>query len=418
MACIFNRVLPIDRRCSKLSRLSPQLGTDWITAVGEDFMRSSRSFSLSWKVTPAAEFRLAADNRSTFSVTISFFLASLFFLLVLPSQAHTQTNDIAWSPATALFTSGDIGMRIGDNSPGVVMVDGTNFDWFFTDWGQELNVLHGPANQPNQTSLRFAPQTAGYASWINLNGILPVPWILGTYKDDSTGNIYALIHLELRPSDGNTNWRSRLAIAISRDAGLDWTVQGYIIIQHHECMCGESTNVGGSGIVVKDGYMYIWYDDGGHPATARAALSDVFVGATHRWFKYYKGSFSQPGLGGKSTRLNEWVGHHTDVSFNTYLKQFVVAIGGDSLILYFSNDGITWGNPVQVDAGNGRRYWYTVITSSGYKEGTSGQTFDVGYWDVTQPTQSTSDTWFMQQVTIGGGSFLPSPPTHVSVVAN
>jgi hypothetical protein len=306
---------------------------------------------------------------------------------------------ITWGDPVALFTAGDIGHPGGDNNPGVVSIDDTQFDWFFVSWdGQYMSALRGPSTQPNQTNRKTVNDS--YASWINVNDLLPYPWIVGTYRDDDTGTVYALIHLEFRQTDGDINWRSRLAIATSTDGGLSWDAQGYIITQQNECMCGETTNIGGSGIVVRNGYMYTWYNDSGQTAVARAALSDVLAGVTTNWFKYYNGDFSEPGLGGRFTPLNQPVGWTSSISFNTYLNQFMVAMWSP-LALFFSKDGITWSNnPIEVTPDDGGTHWYTVITSPGYKEGTSGQSFDVTYWDVTQPTQSANDTRMLRRFTI------------------
>ena len=107
-----------------------------------------------------------------------------------------------------------------------------------------------------------------------------------------------------------------------------------------------------------------------------------------------------------ATPLNEEVGLHTQVSFNTYLNEYIAATGvtfGGTytpFTLHFSSNGITWGNDIEVAPLNvNNPYWYTSITSPGYKEGTSGQVFDVSYWQVTQP-QSTSDTRYVQEFTI------------------
>ena len=197
-----------------------------------------------------------------------------------------------------------------------------------------------------------------------------------------------------------------MALAVSTNGGYTFNTQGYIIIQYNEAAlfaagdCGENTNVGGSGIVVRpDGYMYIWYDDDGQPAVARAAMSDVEAGNPNNWYKYYNGSFSQPGIGGQATPLNQWVGHHTQVTFNTYLNKYISATG-EPMGITTSSDGVNWSNPTTIQQGGAGMFWYTNITSPGFKEGTSGQNFDVSYWNVTQPTQSTSDTRVLLHVSI------------------
>lgn len=322
-----------------------------------------------------------------------------------PTAAPTPNTSptITWGSPINLFTAGQIGEYHSDSNPGTVMIDSTNFKWFVTG-GSLFDLFEGPSTQPIQTTLTKA---SSVPAWITMNGISGIPWIVGTYKDDNTGNIYGIIHLELRPynSDGSinwsaTNWYSRLGIAKSTNGGLTWNLQGLIVTQFNETPGGENTNVAGSGIVVRpDGYMYIWYNDGGPSAIARASLSNVYAGNTSSWFKYYNGSYSQPGLGGNvSTIANVWVGRHSSVSYNTYINQFMIA-RDMPLTIYLSTDGFNWKTNSVVTPDDGGTHWYSVITSPGYKEGTSGQNFDVTYWNATNP-QSTSDQRVLRRFSI------------------
>jgi len=313
-------------------------------------------------------------------------------MLSLPQQTLATVPNITWDPIKTLFTAGDIGQYCADNVPGVVKIDSTRFDWFFIVSNYTYTVLRGPAEKPNDT---IRKQVGEGLDWVNRNGVEGRPWIMGMYKDENTGDIYAIMHLELLDEDGGYPCRYRMGIGKSTDGGLNWSMQGTIIKKYNEQKESDAAdNIGGYGGVVKDSFMYVWYwdrpaDPVHKPAVARSALSDVLAGRTDKWYKYYNGAFSEPGLGGSFTSESNFVaGGHNAVSYNTYLNKFVYAGGWKSQSLYFSDDGITWGDQVLVEPGdNGATqiFIYAAITTPGFKENTSGRFFDISYWGIFHP---------------------------------
>ena len=340
------------------------------------------------------------ENNFSTKNGFSFFVI-IFLILFMQWQPHAAVPNITWGPIDTLFTAGDIGEYCADNNPGVIKIDSTRFDWFFMVSNYTYTILRGPAEKPNDSIRKHLGSGLG---WVNRNGVPGRPWIIGTYKIDSTGDIYGLMHLELIDEDGGYPCRYRMGIGKSTDGGLNWIVQGTIITQYNEQKGEQSNNIQGSGVVVKDGFMYTWYYDRSTdrlPATARCAMSDVLAGRTDKWFKYYNGSFSEPGLGGNFTPLNTgMVGSHSSVSYNTYLNKFVCAFGWLNQSLVFSDDGITWGDIIPVEPGdNGatQLYTYSVITTPGYKETTSGRFFDVSYWGFFHPYPRDRDTRYVRR---------------------
>lgn len=125
-------------------------------------------------------------------------------------------------------------------------------------------------------------------------------------------------------------------IATSIDYGLTWKVQGLSITGTPEDtpkprqVTGESCS---STVKGQDGYYYSYCGGHGNAYVARAPVSNPGPG---EWKKYYNGSYSEPGIGGKSTRMTQQVG---DASFWLTTNQTVSVIwvkGG--LGLEFSQD--------------------------------------------------------------------------------
>ena len=126
------------------------------------------------------------------------------------------------------------------------------------------------------------------------------------------------------------------SIATSSDYGLTWKVQGFSIAGTPEDtpkprqVTGESC---ASTVKGQDGYYYSYCGGGGHNYVARAPISNPGSG---QWKKYYNGSFSEPGIGGKSTNMSQQVG---DASFwlTTHQTVSVTWVKG-GLGIQFSKD--------------------------------------------------------------------------------
>ncbi len=205
---------------------------------------------------------------------------------------------------------------------------------------------------------------------------------------DNNGKWYSYMHTEdsVQIETGNTGHGSDLrtiALWTSTDEGANWSYQGVSVsIDDQYAVPGNLQSTwpknGGAGdhklIVSPDRqYLYLLYTNftydnpavnsnyvAGNMAVARASLDSN--GVPGPFYKYYNGSFSQPGVGGHET----WVmgpstAHATDnsqrcVMWNTYLQKYVMISANriHNLNISYSDDLINWSMPqhfLQEDSG-------------------------------------------------------------------
>jgi len=114
----------------------------------------------------------------------------------------------------------------------------------------------------------------------------------------------------------------------------------------------RATEVGAGTYIIRGGYMYIFYKDslaGGidnRMSVARGNLADLIaaVGAGDNavpFYKYYNGSFSQPGIAGLSTNLFTDVPGYLGTYDITYLEDF------DLYMMMYSYDHSRWAMGVR-----------------------------------------------------------------------
>jgi hypothetical protein len=130
-----------------------------------------------------------------------------------------------------------------------------------------------------------------------------------------------------------------ICLARSRDNGLTWQREGAIITGMQPQPSGTpprpAMGAGNPSAIVADGYIYVFYVNLGYNTgpdqthVARAPVSDDAKPAT--WKKWYDGTFSQPGIGGKSTPVMSlappasrtvWAANGI-VSYNAYLSAYL-----------------------------------------------------------------------------------------------
>ena len=108
---------------------------------------------------------------------------------------------------------------------------------------------------------------------------------------------------------------------------------------------------------------------------ARVKIEDVLDAAEKgsevmRWEKFYQGSWTEPGIGGRSSPLNEkdWKSFilMCDVAYSGYLGKYIgIAIGkpwpNTGLYLLESADGMHWENYRKLADDQGHNYYATLI---------------------------------------------------------
>ena len=180
------------------------------------------------------------------------------------------------------------------------------------------------------------------------------------YFDKQFNILILSYHAEDR-TRGLKKFFSRLGLAYSQNKGQHFRDAGkYITIQKGITRKGiENIEISGGALVPGRKYLYVYYTDytkmgKRRLAVARAPINKTIAaaqkGEISQFRKYYKGKFSEPGLGGKFTSLIRsqklsW----PHVIYNEYLKKFTLVYTiSQQLFLSFSSDGINWENPVPI----------------------------------------------------------------------
>lgn len=209
------------------------------------------------------------------------------------------------------------------------------------------------------------------------------------YEDPLTGTLLMIYHAErwIAP-DSYLPFYSELGMAQSMDGGNIWTDLGPIITPHapftseYFQLRRQTFDVGGGGYLIIGEYFYVYFndllEDGKNYtvlnfAVARARVSDVVDAAINRgkaavWTKYFDGTWTEPGIGGRSTSLAP--GNHDvlwgDVSYNSYLNKYISIAAGapwPATDLYWaeSEDGLHWTNYCRIVSDPMHKYYVTVV---------------------------------------------------------
>lgn len=170
-----------------------------------------------------------------------------------------------------------------------------------------------------------------------------------------------------RDPDG-VAWKS-IARCESRDGGLTWTKTGPILTSSKPKPLHSEWGGNGDHCVVFDPASRRWFCFFQEHALCMA-VSDHPEGAAGTWKKWYRGSFSEPGLGGKNSpipELNRYPGGNPSVHFNSFLQCWVMiwhTWSGD-LVWSTSRDLERWRRPELLLAAKGsERLWYPTIVGT------------------------------------------------------
>ncbi len=195
-----------------------------------------------------------------------------------------------------------------------------------------------------------------------------------------------------------------IALARSTDRGLTWKREGVILTGSDPkptIQTGVSQpGVSEPGALVADGYLYVFFQyvpnqnsDPDAPSVIQVARAPVSTdGAPGTWMKYFEGSFSQPGIGGRGSRIvatGEGTGCTRPVqiwpAFSTYLNAYVLAfLGNEGWFFSTSTDLLAWSKPVNflpMTMWQPRQAmdWNFILVTPGNEAGVLGQTGYVLY---------------------------------------
>lgn len=324
------------------------------------------------------------------------------------NSSETGTIGLASHNTSLTSSSENYGKYLGELAPLWVDSDGT-----------PVSSLRPGLQQPSPDGSQFDRDYAGGGT---------------VYWDPGSSKLIQIYHGE-RHFDGDPKqFYSSLGIAISSDAGKTFQKLGLII--QPELPPSQGVKVpSSSGSLVKMGdYFYLYYSDispdgtcagvsaGGLPCVtvARASVSDVISSAVHGkvapWSKYYNGTFSESGVGGKFSPLfttpgNVWP-RWPMVTPDPYkgIYFMVYAAGATGLVLRESSDGLNWGAPVQiVTAETGETINYPSIVSVEKTPERPGESFTVLYMSFNGPNREYNRA--LKGITISLASVMPSAGT-------
>lgn len=110
-----------------------------------------------------------------------------------------------------------------------------------------------------------------------------------------------------------TRFESFLGLAVSEDTGRTFVDLGPVVTVESGCARRESVDVGSGALIVRDGWMRLYFQDRGihelrrNLSVARASIEEVVACAQDRrsptFHKYDGRGWEQPGIGGDSAEL-------------------------------------------------------------------------------------------------------------------
>jgi hypothetical protein len=201
------------------------------------------------------------------------------------------------------------------------------------------------------------------------------------FADPDSGNTYLFYHAERHPTGDKTLFYSwiGLALADSND-GRSFRDLGPILTPNVEMeMMDRSVEVGAGSFAVLGPYLYLYFRDlladgkAVQLSVARAKISEVAKAAARGeaapWTKFYRGEFQEPGLGGRSSPLEEknrmvrWCA----VAQSHELGLLVMALAapngtGTGIFLSTSQDGIVWSDPVLISEESGECFYPSLFS--------------------------------------------------------
>ncbi len=210
-----------------------------------------------------------------------------------------------------------------------------------------------------------------------------------------SGRMVAIYHAEdndfVNGPDGNTAWMGVMR-AYSDDEGISWNVSKREQIISAHAPKPDTAAYGGCaqhGVFydATSGYYYCYYREGRIIGVARS--SDIMASAG-TWTKYYNGSWSEPGLRGRSSvvpGLKGFNGGDPSVTYSEYLQCYVMILksgggsGPSSLYITTSQDLLNWEAPkVLLKNQSGEVYRYPTIIGSTASLGTTNMRMDETCW--------------------------------------
>jgi len=163
----------------------------------------------------------------------------------------------------------------------------------------------------------------------------------GLWWDDQTRTVYGLMHSEYAHNSRQGWCSKKTRLAVSKDLGLTWTLVGDILtralpkVEDYSGACFEAGPADFDFYAdTRGGYFYVTSWNSFTPKTgkingfmmysevARCAIADKM--APGKWFKFCNGTWTEPGLGGKASRVGfDKRAVYGNTIYNSYLNKYL-----------------------------------------------------------------------------------------------
>ena len=258
-----------------------------------------------------------------------------FILFVAGMTLSASAADFSWTIAEEnkyVDIPGTAASSALDGDPAIYH-DGKNLYFMYTTGNNEWKRYIGTSME----DLREQPDSE-LIGFIQPHGDDRY-WMCGMWADETTGIWYTTVHVEFNYFEGRYHERC-IRYATSSDKGATWTLQDIILSGDHpefsDEFPGRYEGFGNADqklfVDTKSGYAYIYYmkawndKETGYQwktwQVARSPISEKFKAGT--WQKWYKGEWSQPGIGGHDTSLCSAPSTGAFVFYSTYLNRYVM----------------------------------------------------------------------------------------------
>jgi hypothetical protein len=201
------------------------------------------------------------------------------------------------------------------------------------------------------------------------------------FMDPSTGRLLMFYHAEHHLHAGGRHFESMIGLATSDDAsGTKFRNLGIILSSPGGGgQSSRGVEMGSGAFTIEGSDFYVYFQDtpteGARVelAVARAPIREVLAAATAgksvTWRKYYQGTFSEPGLRGYSSPLEQgnprirWL----SVGYCRELRRHIMAAAvphgrrGTAIALMTSADGIHWSQRELIATDAGECFYPTLF---------------------------------------------------------
>jgi hypothetical protein len=316
------------------------------------------------------------------------------------SVSTGQDTQPTFGGTTAYAVAGTIGYReyadppFSLSSPQLMYTNAqaralNNSSWFDTSIGVApgaggtWNFYAGNYLQTRRSTGTATALASGGAVTCTMSNTGTLDYYYGgaVYQDPATQRDILFLHEEEWNGD-QTAFYGTIGISVnSAPYSTAFTRLGTIIRPNIAQDGVNTATVGSTNLVVRDGYMYVYYNDRLSSGTfvacavARAPLatvvSEVLAGTCPTFYKYNNLAWTSPGIGGAVTALDASTAGNSNPcvvyipSRKIYAK--VQQSGSDTasrIYLSYSLDGLSWG-PTTIIENDAGEAFYPVILGAG-----------------------------------------------------